>query len=265
MTPRDTRAALRDVHRLARNLYYGSLPDESYLCYVCEKMENSWDEEQYRALADVMRRFSRQQDVQLMNLFHQKCVLQKVAPSNYDIASFFLTQEDIIRYNMLECFTTVELQQRLTLIRLLNMQLSSVIQFIDLMDMAQENRLGTILCAMSEYIDPETKESVLELSIKETQYDPKDSRPVIILDSMLTYEDPDDSTQRAPILFNESVTKNAFTSQCTFAQMFREVMKIDTNILRSPLDSRDRLFAVKYKGEQGLDFGGLYRDTIERW
>lgn len=265
VTPRDTRAALRDVHRLARNLYYGSLPDESYLCYVCEKMENSWDEEQYRALADVMRRFSRQQDVQLMNLFHQKCVLQKVAPSNYDIASFFLTQEDIIRYNMLECFTTVELQQRLTLIRLLNMQLSSVIQFIDLMDMAQENRLGTILCAMSEYIDPETKESVLELSIKETQYDPKDSRPVIILDSMLTYEDPDDSTQRAPILFNESVTKNAFTSQCTFAQMFREVMKIDTNILRSPLDSRDRLFAVKYKGEQGLDFGGLYRDTIERW
>ena len=265
VTPRDTRAALRDVHRLARNLYYGSLPDESYLCYVCEKMGNSWDEEQYHALADVMRRFSRQQDVQLMNLFHQKCVLQKVAPSNYDIASFFLTQEDIIRYNMLECFTTVELQQRLTLIRLLNMQLSSVIQFIDLMDMAQENRLGTILCAMSEYIDPETKESVLELSIKETQYDPKDSRPVIILDSMLTYEDPDDSTQRAPILFNESVTKNAFTSQCTFAQMVREVMKIDTNILRSPLDSRDRLFAVKYKGEQGLDFGGLIRDTSERW
>ena len=82
---------------------------------------------------------------------------------------------------------------------------------------------------------------------------------------MRTYEDPDDSTQRAPILFNESITKNAFTSQCTFAQMFREVMKIDTNILRSPLDKRDRLFAVKYKGEQGLDFGGLYRDTIERW
>ena len=133
------------------------------------------------------------------------------------------------------------------------------------MDTAQENRLGTILCSMSEYIDPSIKESVLELSIKETQFDLKESRPVIVLDSMRTYEDPDESTQRAPILFNESVTKNAFTSQCTFAQMFREVMKIDVAILRSPLDARDRLFAVKYKGEQGLDFGGLYRDTIERW
>ena len=261
----DDRAALRDVHRLARNLYYGSLPDASYLRYVCQCMNEEWTEEYYHELADAMRRFSHPQDVQLMNVFHQKCVLQKVQPSAYDIGSFFLTQEDFIRFNSLNAFTSVELRQRLTLIRLLNRQLSSVIQYIDLMDMAQENRLGAILCAMSEYIDPATKESVLELSIKETQYDPKDSRPVIILDSMRTYEDPDDSTQRAPILFNESITKNAFTSQCTFAQMFREVMKIDTNILRSPLDKRDRLFAVKYKGEQGLDFGGLYRDTIERW
>lgn len=261
----DDRSALRDVHRLARNLFYGSLPDACYLKYVVEHTDDEWSEQSYRSLADVMRRFTRQHDISLMNLFHQKCNAQKVAPNQFDINSFFLTQEDLIRNSNLNDFTGSELRQRLTLIRLLNRQLSQVIQYIDLMDMAQENRLGTILCSMSEYIDPSIKESVLELSIKETAYDPKENRPVIVLDSMRTYEDPDDSTQRAPILFNESVTKSAFTSQCTFAQMFREVMKIDTSILRSPLDARDRLFAVKYKGEQGLDFGGLYRDTIERW
>ena len=261
----DDSQALRDVHRLARNLFYGSLPSACYLKFVVEHTGEEWSEESYRSLADAMRRFTRQQDISLMNLFYQKCTMQKLAPNKFDINSFFLTQEDLIRNNNLNVFSGSELRQRLTLIRLLNRQLGQVIQFIDLMDTAQENRLGTILCSMSEYIDPSIKESVLELSIKETQFDLKESRPVIVLDSMRTYEDPDETTQRAPILFNESATKNAFTSQCTFAQMFREVMKIDVAILRSPLDARDRLFAVKYKGEQGLDFGGLYRDTIERW
>ena len=261
----DDSQALRDVHRLARNLCYGSLPSACYLKFVVEHTGDAWSEASYRSLADAMRRFTRQQDISLMELFYQKCTAQKLAPNKFDINSFFLTQEDLIRNSNLEAFSGSELRQRLTLIRLLNRQLGQVIQFIDLMDTAQENRLGTILCSMSEYIDPSIKESVLELSIKETQFDLKESRPVIVLDSMRTYEDPDESTQRAPILFNESVTKNAFTSQCTFAQMFREVMKIDVAILRSPLDARDRLFAVKYKGEQGLDFGGLYRDTIERW
>ena len=261
----DDRNALRDVHRLARNLYYGSLPDASYLKFVCESLNEEWNEENYHALSDAMCRFERVHDVQLMNVFHQTCVLQKVSPAAFNIAGFFLTQEDLIRYNSLTAFSAVELRQRLALIQLLNRQLSTVIRFIDLMDMSQENRLGSILCAMPEYINPATKESVLQLSIKETRYDPSGSRPVIVLDSMRTYEDPEDQSHRAPILFNESVTKSAFTSQCTFAQMFREVMKIDTNILRAPLDKRDRLFAVKYKGEQGLDFGGLYRDTIERW
>ena len=260
----DDHIALRDVHRLARNLYYGSLPDQSYLRYVAEHSGLQWNEASYAELARTMLRFSRAQDVALMTVFQQRCVATKTSPLHYDIASFYLTQEDLIRASILDEYSCVELRQRLFLIRLFNFQLSSVIHFIDLMDMDQENRLGTLLCAMSQYINPQTKESVLELSIKETAYDPKESRPVIIVDSMRTYEDGDEPNQRAPILFNESVIKSAFTSQCTFAQLFREVSKIDTNLLRSPLDKKGRLFAIKYKGEQGVDFGGLYREVMER-
>ena len=260
----DDPIALRDVHRLARNLYYGSLPDQSYLRYVAEHTGLQWNETDYTELARTMLRFSRAQDVALMTVFQQRCVATKTSPLHYDIASFYLTQEDLIRASILDEYSCVELRERLYLIRLFNAQLSRVIHFIDLMDMDQENRLGTLLCAMSQYINPQTKESVLELSIKETAFDPKESRPVIIVDSMRTYEDSDEPNQRAPILFNESVIKSAFTSQCTFAQLFREVSKIDTNLLRSPLDKKGRLFAIKYKGEQGVDFGGLYREVMER-
>ena len=36
-------------------------------------------------------------------------------------------------------------------------------------------------------------------------------------------------------------------------------------MLRAPLDNKDRLLTIKFEGEIGLDWGGLYRDTIERW
>ena len=39
----------------------------------------------------------------------------------------------------------------------------------------------------------------------------------------------------------------------------------NVDVLRAPLDKRDRLMAIKYKGEQGLDWGGIYHETIERW
>ena len=264
VTLNDDHIALRDVHRLARNLYYGSLPDQSYLRYVAEHTGLEWNATDYAELARTMLRFTQAQDVALMTVFQQRCVATKTSPLQYDIGSFYLTQEDLIRASILDEYSCAELRQRLYLFRLFNFQLSSVIHFIDLMDMDQENRLGTLLCAMSQYINPQTKESVLELSIKETAFDPKESRPVIIVDSMRTYEDGDEPNQRAPILFNESVIKSAFTSQCTFAQLFREVSKIDTNLLRSPLDKKGRLFAIKYKGEQGVDFGGLYREVMER-
>ena len=47
-----------------------------------------------------------------------------------------------------------------------------------------------------------------------------------------------------------------------FAQLFRQMQNVDVDVLRAKLDSKDRLMAIKYKGEQGLDWGGLYRDTI---
>ena len=63
---------------------------------------------------------------------------------------------------------------------------------------------------------------------------------------------------------SDTETQHALSSQCTFAQLFRETRDIPVEVLRAPLDGRERLLAVKLKGEQGLDWGGIYRDTIER-
>ena len=52
------------------------------------------------------------------------------------------------------------------------------------------------------------------------------------------------------------------SSQCVFAQLSKALEAVPVHRLRCALDTKDRLFVVKYKGEQGLDWGGLYRDTL---
>ena len=139
------------------------------------------------------------------------------------------------------------------------MQLRRVVHLVDLGSKDScSHTLGTFISLLTGYIFPAVKEDFLELSIAQTVYQGKDSCPVVELDNRRVFTDMERSE------FEEE-DRNAMTSQCTFAQLYRQMQKHPVDVLRSPLDARDRLLAVKYKGEQGLDWGGLYHDTIERW
>ena len=59
--------------------------------------------------------------------------------------------------------------------------------------------------------------------------------------------------------------RSASDSECVFGQLYRAMKGVRKDVLRCKLDGKDRLIAVKMKGEQGLDWGGLYRETMERW
>lgn len=49
-------------------------------------------------------------------------------------------------------------------------------------------------------------------------------------------------------------------SECFFAQAFRQLNQVDPALLRRQIDSKGRLFSVKFRGEEGVDWGGVYRE-----
>lgn len=49
-------------------------------------------------------------------------------------------------------------------------------------------------------------------------------------------------------------------SQCFFAQAFRQLHHVDPALFRRRIDSKGRLFSVKFRGEEGVDWGGVYRE-----
>ena len=178
---------------------------------------------------------------------------------SYDVRSFALTEEDRARYYALGSFSNAEIRLRLCLIQYYNVQLRRVVHLVDLGSKdSSSHTLGTFISLLTGYIFPAVKEDFLELSIAQTVYQGKDSCPVVELDNRRVFTDMERSE------FEEE-DRNAMTSQCTFAQLYRQMQKHPVDVLRANLDARDRLLAVKYKGEQGLDWGGLYHDTIERW
>ncbi|RHX98063.1 hypothetical protein DYB36_003465 [Aphanomyces astaci] len=50
------------------------------------------------------------------------------------------------------------------------------------------------------------------------------------------------------------------SSECFFAQAFRQLNAVDSKSLRRKIDSKGRLFSVKFRGEEGVDWGGVYRE-----
>ena len=254
------RSTIDTVYLLTRCLYYQSLPPPRYLKLILRKCNQEWTEGNYNAIVACYRRFTRRIDQSVIACLTHRCRANTALMVDYDIASFALTEEDRARYYALSSFSNAEIRLRLYLIQYYNAQLKKVVHLVDLGGSKESdaNTLGSYISLLTGYIFPSVKENFLELSIVQTVYQGKDSCPVVELDNRRVFTDMERSEY-------DEEDKNAMTSQCTFAQLYRQMQKYPVDVLRANLDARDRLLAVKNKGEQGLDWGGLYHDAIERW
>lgn len=61
----------------------------------------------------------------------------------------------------------------------------------------------------------------------------------------------------------EAAEKDIRSSRCTFVQAFRALHHKDTKLLRSCWDG-DRVFQVTFRGENGSDAGGVFREGMSR-
>lgn len=250
---------LDSVYILTRCLYYLTNPPMKYLKRILQICNKEWNKMEYTTILQCYKRFNHKLDIQLLGAFDQKCLAKNLSMLDCPVSSFSLDEDDKARFYALSSFSNTEVRLRLALLQLYNQQLLKVLHLVELVPSNPEsNTLGKYISLITGYIFPSVKENFLELSINQTVYHGKDCYPVIELDNRRVFTDFEKTAG-----FDEE--KNALTSQCTFAQLYRQMRPHNVDVLRAPLDKRDRLMAVKYKGEQGLDWGGIYHDTIERW
>ncbi|CAI5744110.1 unnamed protein product [Peronospora destructor] len=147
------------------------------------------------------------------------------------------------------------LQLRFALLKYLNMSLQHCLSLLDLRNTQSPWTIAHRLRQLSHCIFFDVKNALVESAIEVTNLPGETSggnshqqTARITLDRMQALESRDDREVEPSV------------SECFFAQAFRQLYQVDPALLRRQIDSKGRLFSVKFRGEEGVDWGGVYRE-----
>lgn len=164
-------------------------------------------------------------------------------------AVFLLSPAEEIRYNALAVANIEETRFRFELLRLFNERVRKVLHMVDL-NADRPWTMGFKLNALRRCVFADVKRRVLEEALQKT----RGSRSCrsIVLDNFKA---------------SESEVRKEFdpdTSKCVFVQAFDLLKTEPSEALRTPSSGSDRVFSVNFKGEGGIDAGGVYREGLQR-
>lgn len=130
---------------------------------------------------------------------------------------------------------------------------------VQMVDMACDESwsIGAALRTVAHLIFPDSSEHIVEKAIQETWNSTGSRLGNVILE------------QAAAVQSVEQGLVDLTRSKCLFVQVFEKLQPLPPVLLRSKLDDKERLFRVYFRGvdgeyERGVDWGGLYRDTMTR-
>lgn len=164
-----------------------------------------------------------------------------------------LSRKDFqFKYQQLGFTSLKSLQLRFAVLRAFNSRLRRCIELLDFSSTDVSHSVAYMLRALRHLIFSDVKSVMLEAAIEMTWHGRADSGVRVTLDNMKAMHS------------REVGDVEPSTSMCIFAQSFRQLSKESSTLYRSKLDRKERLFHVSFAGEEGMDWGGLFRDAVNR-
>lgn len=168
-----------------------------------------------------------------------------------------LAEEDGLTFQLLNRQPVESLRLRFALLRLFNSRLARVMPLLDIMNAGSTWAMGHKLRALGHCIFLDIKASLLQAALDKTWLPQEGSGLSITLDNSKAFA----SQVKAE---RDPAAATPGSSQCLFVQAFHALAHHPANLFRARLDSRERLFQVSFRGEDGTDWGGLYRDCLSQ-
>lgn len=157
---------------------------------------------------------------------------------------------DGLRCSLLLDLPREDIQLRFGFFKYFNQCLKECLRLIDLRDTRSPWMIAHKLRCLSYCIFFDLKNTLVEAAIDATTVSGESNNTTarITLDRLQALESRDDREVEPSI------------SECFFAQAFRQLNQVDPTVFRRKIDSKGRLFSVKFRGEEGVDWGGVYRE-----
>jgi len=154
-----------------------------------------------------------------------------------------------IEYPEIAALSTHEMGLRLSIIQMFNARLGRVFDLIDY-GSTRANSPGWRVRRLKRLIFSDVKKNLLTRALGWTQHKHDGGRMTVTLDR-----------SRALLSRDKGLTSPG-ESDCFFVQAFQQIFHKPSSMLRAPLDSKERLFNVKFRGEDGTDWGGVFREGM---
>lgn len=160
---------------------------------------------------------------------------------------------DGLRCSLLLDVPREDIQLRFSLLKYFNQSLKECLPLLDLRDTTSSWTIAHRLRLLSHCIFFDIKNTLVESAIEATDVSGDSNSNAnntarITLDRLQALESRDDREVEPSV------------SECFFAQAFRQLNSVDPTLFRRKIDSKGRLFSVKFRGEEGVDWGGVYRE-----
>ncbi|TYZ68588.1 hypothetical protein PybrP1_010076 [[Pythium] brassicae (nom. inval.)] len=160
--------------------------------------------------------------------------------------------DDALRCSLLLELPRAHVQLRFALLKYLNQSLQASLPLLDLRDTRASWTVAHRLRRLSHCVFFDLKSALVDAAVEATSVlgDTANSSNMarITLDRLQALESRDDREVEPSV------------SECFFAQAFRQLHSVDPSQFRRKIDSKGRLFSVKFRGEEGVDWGGVYRE-----
>lgn len=207
-----------------------------------------------RLQADEPRHWTPAMDAQLVDWVNIYAETSGIASIEVKPADVRLDPTlDGLRCSLLLDLPREEIQLRFGFFKYFNQCLKECLSLLDLRDTHSPWMIAHKLRCLSYCIFFDLKNTLIEAAIDATTVsgdtnNSNNSTARITLDRLQALESRDDREVEPSI------------SECFFAQAFRQLNQVDPTVFRRKIDSKGRLFSVKFRGEEGVDWGGVYRE-----
>lgn len=245
---------LVDVYDMARCFVAGARMPDPILCAAVLSMGLRVDDKGLTACVLANTEWTRAQDAQLVRWVSAVAAAKsssplELGPGHLDPSSSKPSLEEGA-YTAISDIPAERLRWRFAIIQAFNLRIARCLELIDTTSQ-EAGSLGELLRLVNHLVFADSRSRVIDAALEATFVNAW-SGIQLSLSNALAFQALDCGVRDPSI------------SNCIFMQIYRQIGHRTGRIFRCRQDDKQRIMTVRFEGEEGIDWGGLSKDSFER-
>ncbi|KAA0148415.1 hypothetical protein FNF29_06633 [Cafeteria roenbergensis] len=197
----------------------------------------------------AMAMWTREMDEELVAWLSQLAIRDERSVPDLRPSAIPLGSRERAAFTVLAITDDDDIRLRFSLLRIFNRLIARCLGLFDTTGALGPASVGGLLRSTSHLVFADTKQTLVRNAVEATKRKTTMGAVVVV------------SAEDAAASLAAGHSKPD-TSRCEFVQVSDQLARVRSASLRCNLDDKDRLFEVRIRGQEGIDWGGVFRGTL---